>query len=76
MPEHMDRAARAAAGDVNLRRAMSRPVEVIAREVVMSSTGFTSAWEFGHNVDGEALHAELRRALGISDDEWRDSMSR
>lgn len=48
----------------------------LARMAVMSSTGFASAWEFGDRADGEAIHEQLRAALGIGDEEWRDSPDR
>ena len=55
-----------------------REVERIAREVVMATTGFISAWEFDGMTgpDGETLHKQLREALRISREEWMDSPTR
>ena len=43
----------------------------LARQAVLRSWGFYSAWEFDENTDGETLHAELRAALGISYEEYQ-----
>lgn len=45
-----------------------------ASDAVMCSTPFHSAWEFDRpDVDAERLHIELREALGISEEDWRES---
>ncbi len=51
----------------------------LATKVIMSSTPFSSAWEFNsmnHDVDAEDFHRELRELLGISIEDWRDSPDR
>jgi hypothetical protein len=43
----------------------------VAKRIVMSCDPFISAWEFEHNVDGEALFDELLDALGLTREERR-----
>lgn len=51
-------------------------VVALARQAVMESTPYPSAWEWGFDANGEDVHAALREALAISYEEWRDSPAR
>lgn len=53
---------------VELRRA--------ARALVMSTTGYFGALELGFKSNGEDLHRDLRKALGISKEDWEASEDR
>lgn len=59
-------------------REQAAEIEAAARALIMATTPFITALELDgyKDTDGEQLHDRLRKALGISFEEWRESPDR